>query len=197
MQFKEAKEILKRLSKSGTIEGLVNTISSLREARERYDAAMMMAIFVVENTHMQLLQDNGCDNIESFIRSYELCSTPRYRSFCTGLEAIGEEKAFSIGAEATIEAGRIARSVDVSEFVAATQAWSQEHGGVTPSKLTAEKLRLQIAPEKKTPGPLRRLTENAQLRARVHSLEVENKQLLAKVRKLERELLKSQPVAAE
>ena len=189
MQLKEAKAILKNLESSTSIDDFVASIRALREARERFDGAMMMAIRVVEHNHMELLRNNGCDTIERFIRSYELCSSARYRSYCNGLELIGEELAFEIGAEATIEAARIASADARADFVEAAQAWSSEHGGVTPSCMTAEKIRLQVAPEKRVPGAIKRLSENAQLKQRICELETENKMLKAKVHRLEKELL--------
>jgi len=186
MNYQELKTTLSALSKARSLEKLAEAIQLLRQERERFDTAMMIAIYRIEKKHMKLLRDNGCDSIERFIESWELCGTARYRSFVAGLVAIKEQEAFRIGAEATIDAGKIESTANLTEYIAAVLAWIDEHGGVAPTARTSAKIRLQIEPRKVVPGALVRQSENAQLRKRVHELEIENRQLKHQLAKLQK-----------
>jgi len=188
MNYQELKTTLSTLSKVRSLDKLAEAIQQLRQERERFDAAMMIAIYRIEKKHMKLLRDNGCDSIERFIESWELCGTARYRSFVAGLVAIKEQVAFRIGADATIDAGKIESTAHLTEYIAATLAWMDEHGGVAPTSRTATKIRLQIEPRKVVPGALARQSENVQLRKRVHELEVENRQLKQQLAKLQKKV---------
>jgi len=186
MNYQELKTTLSTLGKARSLDKLVEAIKQLRTERERFDAAMMIAIYRIEKKHMKLLRDNGCDSIERFIESWELCGTARYRSFVSGLIVLKEQEAFRMGAESTIDAGKIQSTTNLAEYVASTHAWMDEHGGVAPTSRTAAKIRLQVEPQKVVPGALRRQGENTILRKRIHELEVENRQLKHQLAKLQK-----------
>lgn len=196
MTFEDAEPILARFESMESVLDMVQAIRDLRAAREKFDGAMMMAIYLVEQNHMGLLRDNACDSIERFIRSYDLCCAARYKSYVIGLEKVGQREAFEMGADAVIQVGKAESEDAVSEYVASVAAWSSERDGVAPSRLTAEKIFRQVQPQKTVPAPLKRQSENALLKKRVHELEVENKMLRREVSKLEKELAKREKKAA-
>lgn len=170
------------------LEALVDEIVKLRLARERSDAAFLLRLCDVENDEMNLLRANGLESFERFLKCYKLCDAARYRSFVLGLKKLGKEKSLLVGADATIEAAKIvANGPAATEYVAAIEAWRNQHRGVAPSREAAAKILRQVDPRPEVPDAMRRETRNDALSREVAKLQEENANLRAKLAKTEKE----------
>jgi predicted RNase H-like nuclease (RuvC/YqgF family) len=105
-----------------------------------------------------------------------------------------------IGSHATIIAGKLTDGPD--KFVKAVTDWKAEHGGTLPSRETAHTLLRQVDPRAEVPESSKRQDELAQVRAQltearaaIRTLEKENRDLKAKIAKLEKKMSRPQPRA--
>lgn len=172
-------------------EELIQHCIGLRRALERDEARFFLGLVAVEEHHMQLLRDNGCDTFDMFIRSHELCRVERYRAFSSGLRALGDrERAQALGAPAVIAAAKLRDASRAESFVAAIEAWTGAHNGLTPRTETAERLLRQVDPRPEVPQVVRRESELDQMR-------VANQELTRKCASLERTIAKLKKRIAE
>ena len=165
-----------------TYDEIIERVRELRLKRDQADAALLLFLVEVEQEHIQVLRDAGCDSFAAFVQ--EFVKPSRYEAFRDGLARLGDTSlALRMGSEAVIAANHLTNGS--AKYVAAIEAWVDDKGGVLPTRETANKLLRQVDSRDEIPAAVRRQSELAKLRDRVAKLEAENRQLRAQIAKLE------------